>query len=235
MSTATDQQAKFDEAIASGKNEDEVAAVGDMALAFNQLGVSVVDSNGQLRDNQAVFSDVALTPWAGIAESSGARRIGHADLRKRRAGINPLIKAGYAEMATARLARRRTMLAAVMSEEDVAALEAFDDTLASLQAGLKGTLGTIAAAFLPPFNKSLDRTVLANISNNSGDVQRSNGDFGKMAEGLTGLDHGTRHGPGQAGTKVPSGRVGYCSIHPGCDHRRSAADADRCNGESWPP
>lgn len=185
MSTATDQQAKFDEAIASGKNEDEVAAVGDMALAFNQLGVRVTDASGQLRDNQAVFDDV-IDALGRIQNPAERDALAMQIFGKSAQELNPLIKAGSAEMA--RLAQEAHNVGAVMSEEDVAALEAFDDTMASLQAGLKGTLGTLAAAFLPGFQAVFGPNGAGKYLKEFAQiVSASNGDFGKMAEGLTGL------------------------------------------------
>jgi len=68
----------------------------------------------------------------------------------------------------------------------VAALEAFGDTLASLEAGLKGTLGTLAAAFLPGFQAVFDQ-VGGYLKTFTDIVSGADGDFGKIAEGLTGL------------------------------------------------
>jgi len=185
MSSATDQQKKFDQAIAEGKSEDEVAAVGDMALAFNKLGVSTTDSAGHLRDTQAVFDDV-ISALGRIQNPTERDALAMQILGKSAQEMNGIIKTSPAEME--RLTKQAHELGAVMSEEDVAALEAFDDTMASLQAGLKGTLGTLAADFLPVFQQVFGPDGVGKYLKEFSDIIRgANGDFGKMAEGLTGL------------------------------------------------
>lgn len=146
MSSAQDQQEKFDDALAEGKMEDEIHVPMDMAAAFNQLGVAFTDSGGNLRDNEAVFADV-IDALGQVSNESERDALSMQIFGKSAQELNPLIKAGSAEMS--RLAQQAHDVGAVMSEEDVAALEAFDDSMASLQAGVKGTLGTLAAEFLP--------------------------------------------------------------------------------------
>lgn len=146
MNTATEQQEKFDDALASGKAEDEIGPVGDLASAFNTLRVSTADANGDLRDSQAVFDDV-IDALGRIENPTERDALAMQIFGKSAQELNPLIKAGSAEMA--RLADEAHNVGAVMSEEDVAAMEAFDDTMAALQAGLKGTLATLATEFLP--------------------------------------------------------------------------------------
>jgi len=183
MATASEQQAKFDAELASGKQEDEIETVGDLALAFNKLGVSVVDSNGNLRDNQAVFDD--LIDALGKVENPAQRdALAMEIFGKSAQELNPLIKAGADEMA--RLADQAHQVGAVMSEEDVAALESFDDTLASLQAGLKGTLGTLATAFLPGFQEIFGQAG-GYLQTFKDIVASSDGDIGQIAQGVGGL------------------------------------------------
>ena len=150
MFSATEQQQKFDEALASGKAEDEIGPVGDLALAFNTLRVSTTDANGNLRDSQAVFDDV-IDALGRIENPTQRDALAMQIFGKSAQELNPLIKAGSDELA--RLAKEAHDVGAVMSEEDVAALEAFDDTMASVKAGVKGMLGTLATEFLPIFKE----------------------------------------------------------------------------------
>lgn len=182
MDTAREQQEKFNEALADGKDEDEIP-IGELAIAFNKLGVSTTDAAGNLRSTQSVFNETidALSRIQNPAERDAlAMQI----FGKSAQELNPLIKAGSAEMA--RLAQEAHNVGAVMSEEDVSALESFGDLLASLQAGLKGTLGTLAAAFLPGF-QSVFETAGGYLKEFASIVKGSDGDFGKIAQGLTGL------------------------------------------------
>lgn len=149
MATATDQQEKFDEALASGKDEDEIP-IGDLAVAFNKLGVSVKDSSGNLRDQQDVFNE--LIDALGKVQNPAERdALSMQIFGKSAQELNPLIKAGSAELAN--LAQQAHDVGAVMDEDAVAGLEAFDDTLASVKAGIKGTLGSLAADLVPVFQE----------------------------------------------------------------------------------
>jgi phage-related protein len=95
--------------------------------------------------------------------------------------LNPLIKAGAEEIAN--LSKEAHEVGAVMSEDNVAAMEEFGDTLASLKLGLQGTLGTLAGAFLPGF-KGLAGKAQGYLKEFSGVVKGADGDLGKMAVGI---------------------------------------------------
>lgn len=120
----------------------------DQAKAFKTLGVAIKDADGNLRDSQDVMADT-LDALNAI-ENPAQRDILAMELFGKSAmELNPLIKAGSDEMA--RLADQAHEVGAVMDEDAVAGLEAFDDTMASLKAGAQGTLGMLAAEFLPIF------------------------------------------------------------------------------------
>lgn len=176
-----DYQTAQAEAAANGEEFD--GQLGDSAAAFERLGVSVTDSTGQLRDRQAVFDDL-LAALANIPNEAERDALAMSIFGKSAMELNPLIKAGAEEMN--RLAKEAHEVGAVMSEEDVAALETFDDTLVSLKLGLQGTLGTLSTAFLPGFQAVFDQAggylrEFADI------VKTSDGDFGALADGLGGL------------------------------------------------
>lgn len=176
-----DYAAEQAEAVAAGEEFD--GTLGDNAAAFDKLGVKITDANGNLRDNEAVFADV-LDALGGISNEAERDALAMSIFGKSAQELNPLIKTSREEMT--RLAEEAHDVGAVMSEEDVAAFEAFDDTLASLKAGLQGTLGTLASAFLPGFQAVFDQAggylrEFADI------VKTSDGDFGALADGLGGL------------------------------------------------
>lgn len=152
MDDATQQNAEWDQALKeSGKQEDEFdKKVGDMALAFNTLRVSTVDVNGQLRDQEDVFIDV-IDALGKIENPVERDALAMQIFGKSAQELNPLIKAGSDELA--RLAGEAHDVGAVMSEDAVYALESFGDTMASVKAGFKGVLGTLAAQALPAFEK----------------------------------------------------------------------------------
>jgi phage-related protein len=178
LDTITGAQARLIRSMAGAQD-----GTGEQAKAFKELGVSVTDAGGNLRDTQAVFANV-IDSLGKIQNPAERDALAMQIFGKSALELNPLIKAGSDEMA--RLSKEAHEVGAVMSEEDVAALEAFDDTLASLQAGLKGTLGTLASAFLPGFQAVFNQAG-GYLKKFSQIVSGADGDFGKIAEGLTGL------------------------------------------------
>lgn len=185
MAGAQQQQADYlaAQAEAAAKGEEFDGTLGDTAAAFDRLGVRVTDSSGNLRDSEAVFTDL-LTALQSVPNEAERDALAMSLFGKSAMELNPLIKAGSDELA--RLSQQAHEVGAVMSEEDVAAFEAFDDTLASLQMGLKGTVGTLMSAFLPGFQSVFDQAggylrEFATI------VKGSDGDIGKIAQGLGGL------------------------------------------------
>lgn len=178
LDTITGAQARLIRSMNEGRD-----GTGNQAEAFKALGVSVVDAEGNLRNTEEVFYDV-IDALSQIENPAEADALAMQLFGKSAQELNPLIRAGSDEME--RLAEEAHNVGAVMSEEDVAAFEAFDDTLASLQAGLKGVVGTLLSAFLPGFQSVFDQ-VGGYLQQFKAIVDGSGGDFGKIAEGLTGL------------------------------------------------
>lgn len=185
MSGAQTQIADYSaaQAEAAAKGEAFDGQLGDNAAAFERLGVKVTDSSGALRNSETVFAEL-ITALGKVDNETERDALSLSIFGKSAMELNPLIKAGSDELA--RLAEEAHKVGAVMSEEDVAAFEAFDDTLSSLQAGLKGTLGTLAASFLPGF-QSVFNQAGGYLEQFSAIVRGSDGDLGQVAQGLTGL------------------------------------------------
>lgn len=171
----TSSMAKLTRSMAGAKG-----GTGPAADAFAALGVSVTDANGSLRSQEDVFRDV-IDALGRMPEGAERDALAMEIFGKSAQELNPLIKAGSAEIA--RLTEEAHKMGAVMDEESVAALESFGDELASLKAGLKGTLGTLAVAFLPAFQgmTGAAKTYLGQFSEI---VKNADGDFTKMATGI---------------------------------------------------
>jgi len=185
MFAAQQQQADYStaqaEAIAKGEEFD--GQLGDTAAAFARLGVPITDASGNLRDSEAVFNDM-LTALGNIPNEAERDALAMSLFGKSAMELNPLIKAGSDELA--RLSQQAHEVGAVMSEEDVAAFEAFDDTMASLQMGLKGTVGTLMSVFLPGF-QSVFNQAGGYLREFATIVKGSDGDIGQIAQGLGNL------------------------------------------------
>lgn len=155
MAGAQDQWEDYAEqqAEAAAKGEEFDGQLGDSAAAFERLGVNVTDSTGQLRDRQEVFYDL-IDALGKIPNEAERDALAMSLFGKSAMELNPLIKAGTEEMiAQARAAHE---VGAVMSDENVAAFEAFDDSVASIKAGFKGLMGSLAVEFLPLFKQVAD-------------------------------------------------------------------------------
>jgi hypothetical protein len=156
---------------------------GDAAEAFKKLGVPVVNANGQLRDSKAVFDD-AITALGGMTNETERDAAAMALFGKSAMELNPLIKAGKDELN--RLGEEAHKVGAVMSEENVAAMGEFKDSIDSLKASAKGTVGTLATVFLPGL-KGLTGKAKEYMTGFADVVKNSNGDLGKMADGAGAL------------------------------------------------
>lgn len=178
LDTITGAQSRLVRSMASSAD-----GTGEQAKSFDTLGIKVKDAQGNLRDTQTVFAET-LDALSKIENPAERDALAMSLFGKSAQELNPLIKTSADEME--RLTDKAHEMGAVMSDEDVAALEAFDDTLASLQSGLKGTLGTLATAFLPGFQSVFDQ-VGGYLKTFTDIVSGADGDFGKIATGLTGL------------------------------------------------
>ena len=155
----------------------------DVIAGFDQLGVKVTDANGNLRDSEDVFQDT-ITALGKIPNETERDVLAMQLLGKSAQDLNPLIKASTDELDA--LKQEAHDVGAVMKTEDVEALESFGDEVEGLKAGAKGMMGTLASAFLPGF-KGITGAAKGYMQELSKILSGSDGDLGKMAEGIGGL------------------------------------------------
>ena len=131
---------------------------GPAADAFKALGISVTDSSGNMRSSEEVFND-AITALAGIENPTERDAVAMALFGKSAMELNPLIKAGSEELAA--LAAQAHAVGAVMTEEDVNALDDVGDSAAMMGQTFKGITGHLAGAFAPVLSTAI--TLLNNF------------------------------------------------------------------------
>lgn len=161
----------------------DVGSSKEITAAFEKLGVSARDSSGELRDSEVVFGE--LIDALGTVENETERDALAMEIFGRSAmELNPLIKAGSDEIK--RLSDEANAMGAVMDTEAVEGLESFGDEIDGLKNSAKGMMGTLAAAFLPGF-RGITGAAKGYMKDLSQILSGSDGDLGKMAEGIGGL------------------------------------------------
>lgn len=159
----------------------------EYAAAYDKLGVSVTDANGELRDSQEVYWEVidALGEIENVTERDA---LAMTLLGKSGTELNTIIDAGseafkaYGEEAEA--------MGAVMSGKNLNALGAFNDKIQQLKAGTEG-LKNSAALIALPFLDDLASDGIPILAEFSKGIQQANGDVTNMADvignGLSGV------------------------------------------------
>jgi hypothetical protein len=145
LETMTDSMIKLTRSMDAARDGTE-----DQKEAFEKLGISITDSNGNLRNAKDVWAE-AIDALQAIDNEAERDAISLRLFGRSAAELNPLIKAGSAELK--RLGEEAHTAGAVMSGDSVRALGKFDDAMQKIQASFKTAGGEIAAAFVPVLNK----------------------------------------------------------------------------------
>lgn len=151
LETITGAQAKLTKSMDGAKD-----GTGAQAEAFAALGVNVVDSNGQLRDAKEVMEE-AFTALNGVGNETERDALAMQIFGKSAMELNPLIKAGGDELN--RLSTEAQNNGSVMSDEAVAGLDSFGDTLDNIKTSILGGFGEALSKLLPDIQVFLDKLI----------------------------------------------------------------------------
>lgn len=149
LETITGAQAKLTKSMAAAQE-----GTGAQAEAFAALGISVTDSNGGLRDAKDVMSE-AFTALNGVGNETERDALSMQIFGKSAMEMNPLIKAGGDELN--RLSEEARANGAVMSNEAVAGLDTFGDTMDNIKNGILGAFGEKLAQLMPTIQELLGK------------------------------------------------------------------------------
>ena len=127
---------------------------GAQADAFKALGISVVDSNGNLRDGKTVM-DETITALGKMPNATERDALAMKVFGKSAMELNPLIKAGGDEIA--RLTDEAHKSGAVMSNETVEGLDSFGDSAEALKLSLQGAIGSALTPLVPKLQEMADK------------------------------------------------------------------------------
>lgn len=150
LETVTGAQAKLTKSMAGATD-----GTGTQAEAFATLGVSILDSNGNMRDANTVMME-SFDALNGVGNETERDALAMAIFGKSAMELNPLIKAGSAGLKE--LTDEAEANGSVISNEGVAALDTFGDSLDAMGLSIMGAVGSVAADFTPTLQE------LANVA-----------------------------------------------------------------------
>lgn len=146
--------------------------------AYEKLGISITDTNGELRNGQDVYWEV-IDALGKIENETERDALAMQLLGKSGTELNTIIDAG--SEAFKDLGNEAEAMGYVMSDEAVSALGSFNDKLQQLKAGMTG-LKNSAALIALPFLDDLASKGVPILAEFSKGIQEANGDVSKMGD-----------------------------------------------------
>src|SRR5579863_1958496 len=137
---------------------------GKNADAFKQLGVSVVDANGQLRPTQDVLADLA-TKFQSMPDGPMKTAEAIAIFGKSGAALVPLLNKG--KDGIDELMQEAQKLGIVIGDDQAAAAKKFEESMNKLGAAVTGAGNKLVSALLPQMQMVIDNVVSGAEETNS--------------------------------------------------------------------
>ena len=131
------------------------AADGDeaAAAAFEALGVSVTDANGQMKSSAQIMAETA-DALAAIEDPTKRAALATAVYGESAAKLLPLLGEGSGAMAA--MSEEARALGIIMSAEDVAAADALGDSIDTLMGVVKGLAFAVGTTLVPYLQDAVD-------------------------------------------------------------------------------
>ena len=146
-----------------------------MVAAYDALGVSVTDANGNLRDSDTVYWE--LIDALGAVENETERdALAMTILGKSAQELNPLIEAGSQRMQE--LGEEAQNAGYVLSNDMLAAYGALDDNLQYLKVNAEGAKNALGTILLPVLTE-LSGAGVEMLAEFTKGISDANGDIGK--------------------------------------------------------
>lgn len=136
-----------------GAMEQAEVGKGKGAEAFRELGVSVTDSTGALRDQEDVFNE-AVNALQGMEDGTEKAMLATKLFGKSGQEMMPLLNGAAGSMDEMR--QQANELGLVLSDESVDAGVAFTDTMDQLQRSFQAAVAEIGVQFMPIITKFAD-------------------------------------------------------------------------------
>lgn len=149
LDTLTGSMAKLTKNMATAQG-----GTGSAAEAFSALGVSITDSNGELRNNQDVFND-AISALSGIENETQRDAYAMQIFGKSAQDLNPLILGGADALKT--LGDSASNAGLIMEQDALDSLNSFNDSLDIIKANAGAAGKVLAGTFASGFQKVTDK------------------------------------------------------------------------------
>ena len=148
------------------------------AEAYDKLGVSVTNADGTLRDSETVYWE-AIDALKGVANETERDALAMQLFGKSAQDLNPLIEQGSEGIAA--LTEEAKRMGAVLSEESIAKLGQFDDSVQRLKQGSLAAKRVMGTVLLPQLQTLADSGVSLLGQFTSGLVD-AGGDFNEISQ-----------------------------------------------------
>ena len=148
------------------------------ADAYNRLGVTVTNTDGTLRDSDTVYWEV-IDALKGVSNETERDALAMQLFGKSAQDLNPLIAQGSEGIAA--LTEEAKRMGAVLSEESIAKLGQFDDSVQRLKQGSLAAKRVMGTVLLPQLQTLADSGVSLLGQFTSGLVD-AGGDFNKISQ-----------------------------------------------------
>ena len=147
---------------------DAASGTGEAVGAFNAMGISVKDANGQLKSSEQVFREVA-EKFASYEDGAGKSALAAKIFGEEGLKLIPLLNSGAEGLAAMEAEARG--LGITMDTSAAKAAEAFNDNLSRLIAVKDGLVNKIAQELLPTLSSLSDRFIES--AKNSGALEQA--------------------------------------------------------------
>ena len=157
----------------------------DTAAAFNRLGISIEDSEGNLRSSMDVFLDT-IDALGNIKNQADRDALAMDLMSEEARELNPIIEKGSQELESYAQAAKNT--GKVLTEDALIALEAVDDQVQRLQTSQESLKNQMASEFAPYLEEFYGKAT--NLTDGLGSAIKSSGivdAFGMMLDTFTNL------------------------------------------------
>lgn len=152
VETMTSSMNKLTRTMGMAQQSLQSGKLNEQAKAYQRLGVEVMNTDGTLRNNKEVFNEV-IDALGKMTNETERDALAMQLFGKSATELNPMIKAGSVELN--RLAQEAHQVGAIVSEEGVSALGAFDDHMQTLNASTQGLMREALAQLAPLINEMI--------------------------------------------------------------------------------